>query len=174
MSTRFLRDHQRSESGVVLPTKILALCVSALALGGLLLVANNPNEAADKGTPASGTPTQSATAATSPSAAPSPSTPATKKPKPVKRGTVYVEVFNNSPVKGLAGRTASKVSVAGWKVVGTDNWYGTVDTTTIYYPPNLKRAGDLLGRDLGIKKIRPAIDPMRMDRLTLILTSDYH
>ena len=58
----------------------------------------------------------------------------------------------------------------GWQVVGTDNWYGTIPATTVYYPPKLKAAGKLLALDLGIKRTAPAVDPMRLDRLTLILT----
>jgi hypothetical protein len=59
-------------------------------------------------------------------------------------------------------------------VVGTDNWYGTVDATTVYYPPRLKAAATLLAADLRIARLKPAIDPMRPDRLTVILTGDYH
>jgi hypothetical protein len=31
----------------------------------------------------------------------------------------------------------------------------------------------LLGKDLGISRLKPSIAPMRGDRLTVILTSDY-
>jgi hypothetical protein len=92
----------------------------------------------------------------------------------VKRGSVYVVVFNNSNVKGLAGKTATRAQRVGWNVVATDNWYGTVDTSTVYYPPRLKAAGTLLAQDLGITRVKPAIDPMRTDRLTVILTGDFH
>jgi hypothetical protein len=91
----------------------------------------------------------------------------------VRRGKVYVTVFNNSNVKGLAGKTATRAQHAGWNVVGTDNWYGTVDATTVYFPARLKAAGALLAKDLGITRVKPAIAPMRSDRLTVILTADY-
>lgn len=91
----------------------------------------------------------------------------------VKRDTVYVSVFNNSNITGLAGTTASRISTAGWQVVATDNWYGTIPATTIYYPERLKAAAELLSKDLGIERVLPAVDPMSMDRLTLILTSDF-
>jgi hypothetical protein len=31
----------------------------------------------------------------------------------------------------------------------------------------------MLGKDLGIQRLQPAIAPMRLDRLTVILTTDY-
>ena len=49
----------------------------------------------------------------------------------------------------------------------------TVDGTAVYYPPKLKRAAQELGYDLGIKKLKPAQEPMQFDRLTVILTDDY-
>ncbi len=69
---------------------------------------------------------------------------------------------------------AEKAKAAGWNVVATDNWYGTVDSTAVYYPPRLKAAAQELGYDLGIKRIKPSQDPMQFDRLTVILTDDYH
>jgi LytR cell envelope-related transcriptional attenuator len=89
------------------------------------------------------------------------------------RAHTYVVVFNNSSVSGLAGRTATKLSDAGWNVVGSDNWFGTIPATTVYYPPQLKAQANLLAADLGIDRARPAIDPMARDRLTVILTSDF-
>lgn len=97
-----------------------------------------------------------------------------KKPKhhapAVQRGKVYVDVFNNSGIRGLAGKVAGKASGIGWQVVGADNWYGAIPATTVYYPPRLKMAARQLALDLGIKRLAPAVDPMKLDRLTLILT----
>jgi hypothetical protein len=81
-----------------------------------------------------------------------------------------VEVFNNSSISGLAGRVAGQAAHAGWQVVGSDNWYGTIPSSTVYYPPRLKAAGHLLALDLGIRRTMPAVTPMRLDRLTVILT----
>ncbi|HET6626316.1 MAG TPA: LytR C-terminal domain-containing protein, partial [Nocardioidaceae bacterium] len=89
------------------------------------------------------------------------------------RGDVFVEVYNNSGISGLAGSTAERISGAGWQVVGSDNWYGTIPASTVYYPDRLQAEAKLLGKDLGIKRLKPAISPMRLDRLTVILTSDY-
>jgi hypothetical protein len=91
----------------------------------------------------------------------------------VDRGSIYVSVFNNSNITGLAAGTAARIADAGWQVVATDNWYGTIPATTIYYPDDLERAARMLSKDLGIARVMPAVDPMSMDRLTVILTSDF-
>ncbi len=57
--------------------------------------------------------------------------------------------------------------------MGSDNWYGTIAASTVYFPPDLKAPAKALAKDLGIARLQPAIDPMRYDRLTVILTSDY-
>ncbi len=90
----------------------------------------------------------------------------------VDRGDVYVEVYNNSGITGLAGRYASTATDVGWQVVGSDNWYGTVPGSTVYYPARLEAAGKLLALDLGISRVMPAIGSMRLDRLTVVLTAD--
>ena len=90
----------------------------------------------------------------------------------VERGKVYVEVYNNSGITGLAGSTAARASDAGWQVVGSDNWYGTIPASTVYYPQRLQAAAKVLALDLGIGRVMPAIEPMDLDRLTVILTAD--
>ena len=82
-------------------------------------------------------------------------------------------MFNNSGISGLAGSTAARAQGAGWQVLGSDNWYGTIAASTVYYPPRLLEQAIALGKDLGISRIKPAIAPMGGDRLTVILTSDY-
>ncbi|MDQ6642640.1 MAG: LytR C-terminal domain-containing protein, partial [Actinomycetota bacterium] len=138
-------------------------------------VATTPHAAQSAHTvAASQTPTPTPTPVASQTSAPATPAPKTQKPKPVvKRADVYVEVYNNSGIGGLAGRTSGKAQAVGWKVVGSDNWYGTIPATTVYYPARLQAAAKMLARDLGITRIRPAIQPMRFDRLTVILTSDY-
>lgn len=91
----------------------------------------------------------------------------------VERGETYVAVFNNSNISGLAGATANRIDSAGWQVVASDNWYGTIPASTIYYPPRLKEAAEMLSQDLGIERLMPSVDPMQMDRLTVILTADF-
>jgi hypothetical protein len=82
----------------------------------------------------------------------------------------YVEVYNNSAIKGLAARTAAALQDVGWQVVATDNWYGNIPDNTVYYPAKLKSQANLLAKDLGIPRTHPAVAPMRFDRLTVILT----
>jgi hypothetical protein len=91
----------------------------------------------------------------------------------VQRRDIYVVVFNNSGITGLAGKTADELSGAGWNVVGSDNWYGTIPASTVYYPASLAREAKLLAKDLDLERVKPAVDPMQMDRLTVILTPDY-
>ena len=76
----------------------------------------------------------------------------------------------------LAARVRAVVVITGRparQVVGSDNWYGTISASTVYYPARLKAQAELLGKDLGISRLKPTIAPMRGDRLTVILTRDY-
>ena len=167
-------EHRRDERGLVLPTRLMVFSISAVVLAGLAFVATQHDRGPDTASPAAVTrpkPTPTAVPSTVP-VTPT-RTPAAAKPA-VRRGSVYVVVFNNSNVKGLAGKTATRAQRAGWNVVATDNWYGTVDASTVYFPPRLKAAGALLAKDLGITRVKAAIAPMRTDRLTVILTGDFH
>lgn len=162
------------ESGAVLPTRLMALSISAVALAALAFVSTNAPAAAPTTTAAVVTTPTPATTPT-PTAPPASVAPrhAKLKPKPLRRSAVYVEIYNNSNIHGLAAATAAKAQGAGWNVVGADNWYGTIPASTVYYPQRLHRAAKALGRDLGIRRLRPAISPMRGDRLTVILTAGY-
>ncbi|WP_249423804.1 LytR C-terminal domain-containing protein [Nocardioides coralli] len=160
----------RSQRGVAFPSPVAILSIIAVAMAGVAFVATQGQEPTEREvTPvaqpdagkASPTPTQQL-----PSAKP-------EKIRPqVVRGDVYVEVYNNSGITGLAGRYAGTATEVGWQVVGSDNWYGTVTASTVYYPARLEAAGKLLALDLGIKRVVPAIDSMRLDRLTVVLTGD--
>ncbi len=159
---------QRSERGLVLPSPVVILSIVAVAMAVVAFVATRGQAPTER---------EVAITAASPSASPTASaTMPTAKPKPTKpavdKGKVYVEVYNNSGVTGLAGRIAATATDAGWKVVGTDNWYGTIPASTVYYPPKLKRAARAVALDLGIRRTLPAVEPMRLDRLTVILTAD--
>ncbi len=161
---------QRDERGVVAPSRVMLVAIVGVAIAGASFIATTPHPeqqarvvASDTQPSATPTPTPTATPTKKPS----------KKPAVVKRADVIVEVFNNSGITGLAGRTSGTVKSAGWNVVGSDNWYGTIPATTVYYPKRLAAAAKILARDLGIQRVMPAIDPMRFDRLTVILTTDY-
>jgi hypothetical protein len=158
----------RDERGVVFPSPVVILSVIAVAMAGVAFVATRDSAPEEKEITTISQPEPTPTA--TPTAGPTAPKP-TKPPKPqVDRSTVYVVVFNNSNVSGLAGRVAAQASQIGWQVVGSDNWYGTIPASTVYYPPRLERAGKLLALDLGIQRTAPAVDPMRLDRLTVILT----
>lgn len=160
----------RNQRGAVFPSPVVILSILAVAMAAVAFVATRGGEPTERevapvvkeqpSQPSDGAPSASYT----PSAKP--------KPKPaVQRGKVYVEVYNNSGVTGLAGQVADQATEMGWQVVGSDNWYGTIPATTVYYPERLKRAAKTLALDLGIQRTALAIDPMRRDRLTLILTA---
>ena len=164
----------RNQRGVVFPSPVVMLSIIAVAMAGTAFVATRGQQPVEREvTVAHAQPAPSATAGPS-SAAPTLSSHKPKKIQPeVKRGSVYVEVYNNSGITGLAGRVAAKASGAGWQVVGSDNWYGTIPNSTVYFPPRLKAAGKMLALDLGIRRVMPSIEgPMRLDRLTVVLTGD--
>jgi hypothetical protein len=160
----------RGQRGVVFPSPVVILSVVAVAMAGIAFVATRDSAPQEKEISTISQP--ESTPSSSPSASTDPTTEPPAKPKKPKvdRSKVYVVVFNNSGVQGLAGRVAAQATQIGWQVVGSDNWYGTIPASTVYYPPRLERAGKLLALDLGIQRTAPAVDPMRVDRLTVILT----
>ena len=166
---------RRDERGMVVSSPLALLSAAAVVLAGVAFVATNHRDEqparASATVTATARPTKTVTVSKPAHSAP-PKKRVHKKPV-VHRGETYVEVFNNSGIQGLAGSTAARASGAGWQVVGSDNWYGTIAASTVYYPPRLQAAAKLLGKDLGIERVLPAIDPMSMDRLTVILTADY-
>ncbi len=165
MSTR---RRVRDERGVVFPSPLVILSLVAVAMAGVAYVATNDTAPTERQISTISR-DQVPSSTPLPSVAPPPSK--TKKPKPaLERGKVYVEVFNNSGITGLAGEVAARASDIGWQVVGSDNWYGTIPATTVYFPPRLTDEAKALALDLGIERTAPAVDPMRGDRLTVILT----
>ncbi len=154
----------RNERGVAAPSPLVMLSIIAVAMAGIAFVASkDAPETEKKITPIS----REATPTVEPTEQPEP----TKKPEPkVRRAKVYVEVYNNTNVRGLAATTAQKVTDAGWQVVGTDNWVGTVPSTTVYFPKRLKAAAELLALDLGIDRTMPVVEGMKGDRLTVVLS----
>ena len=171
---RRLVGRVRTQRGVAMSSPVALLSVGAVVLAGAAFVATSGHDE-EPTRPAA------ASAVTTPAATPTPTPtapePAVTKPKPkkqpVRRGGTYVEVYNNSGISGLAGSTAARAQGAGWEVVGSDNWYGTIPASTVYYPARLHAQAKLLGKDLGISRLKPSIAPMRGDRLTVILTRDY-
>ena len=153
----------RDQRGVVFPSPVMILSIVAVAMAGLAWFATRQHEPTER--------LVTPSAQHSPSAEHSPKTYHQQRLKPaLDRSKVLVEVFNNSGVSGLAGRVAAQAAHLGWQVVGSDNWYGTIPASTVYYPPRLAKASHQLALDLGIHRRMPAVSPMRLDRLTVILT----
>jgi hypothetical protein len=161
----------RDQRGVVFPSPVVILSILAVAMAGVAWVATRHQAPTERLVTSSShqTPSAHPTAYQKPTHQTHHAQPA--KPQ-VDRSKVIVQVFNNSHISGLAGRVAGRATNAGWQVVGSDNWYGTIPTSTVYYPARLKAAGRLLALDLGIHRSMPAVAPMRLDRLTVILTGE--
>ena len=166
------RHVRRDERGVAAPSPLVMLSVIAVAMAGVAFIATQDDDSERKLETVSEATSPTETE-TSEAPAPLPEKKSKKLTPAVRRGDTPVEVYNNSGISGLAGQTAGEASVKGWQVVGSDNWVGTIPAPTIYYGPRLEGAAKLLGKDLGISRMRPAVDPMRPDRLTVILTADY-
>ena len=175
---RALPRRGRDERGLAVSSPLALLSAAAVVVAGVAFVTTGrdqpPQQAAMpvQATPTS-TPTSSPRATRTPEATRTARTAVLKAKPVVRRGDTYVEVFNNSGISGLAGSTAARAAGAGWQVVGSDNWYGTIPASTVYYPSRLAAQARLLAKDLGIARSKPAIAPMRLDRLTVILTGDY-
>ena len=163
---------RRDERGVAFPSPVVMLSIIAVAMAGFAFVATSDQEPTEKRITTTSAPAATETPTVAPEVVPTTPAP-TKKPKPqVQRGEVYVEVYNNSGIKGLAATTAAKATQVGWQVVGEDNWYGAIPASTVYYPARLQAAAKLLALDLGIQRTALSVEPMKMDRLTIVLTAD--
>lgn len=156
----------RDSRGVVLPSPVVMLSVVAVVMAAIAFVVTRGGEPTEREI----TPVAAPEASASATPTPTPTAEPTKQPPAIKRGKTYVVVFNNSNVTGLAATVGERAAKVGWNVVGADNWYGNVPDTTVYYPKRLEAEGKQLALDLGIKRTAPAVDPMKMDRLTVILT----
>jgi len=160
----------RDERGLAMPSPVIVLSIVAIALAvvAYFLTGTEPKER--EITPAAAP--ESSAAPSQPADKPAP--PVKKKPKkkPIQRGEIPVEVYNNTNITGLAGSVGDKASTVGWNVVGVDDWRGTVPANTVYFPPRLEAAGKQLALDLGIKRTHVAAeDSMDLDRLTVVLVA---
>jgi hypothetical protein len=45
--------------------------------------------------------------------------------------------------------------------------------STVYYPQGMREQAELLAEDLGIGRVKLALQTMQDDRLTVVLTADY-
>lgn len=161
----------KGERGVALPTPVIALSVVAVIAAVIIFwITGGDGDEGKEIAQAGGSPSASASA--SPKAAKAEEKkPPKAEPSPVDRAKVSVEVYNQSNIAGLAGDVAAKATTVGWNVVGEDNWVGSVPASTVYYPPEMKREGQQLADDLGIKRTHLLVEgSMKGDRLTVVLT----
>lgn len=162
----------KGERGVALPTPVIALSVVAVVAAVIVFWITGGDEGGrdEKIAQAGGSPSASASA--SPKAAKAEEKkPAKVEPSPVDRAKVSVEVYNQSNIAGLASDVAAKATTVGWNVVGEDNWMGSVPENTVYFPQGMKREGQQLAEDLGIKRTHLSVEgSMKGDRLTVVLT----
>lgn len=148
----------------------IVACAGAAGWLGVLLM--DPTAAsAEADTPvASSTPTPTPPASTTPSPEASPTTASpTPTEAPVRREST-VSVLNNTGISNLARSYSAQVTAAGWTVSGVGNWRGQIEANTVYFPDGLQDQAELLAADVGIARVLPSIVPMRMDRLTIILS----
>ncbi len=165
------RRRVRDQRGIALPSPVVVLSILAIAMAAVAYLATQgspPTEREVAIVSRDATPS----ASPAPKRAAKPTARAEPEPKvpPVRRGQVFVEVYNNSGISGLAGQVGGTAAEAGWQVVGTDNWYGSVPSTTVYFPPDLERPARQLALDLGVDRTMPVVGGMRDDSLTVILT----
>ena len=163
------RTRSRNQRGVAFPSPLVMLSIIAIAMAGFALRRHprrRPGRAQghhgggdarrDRSSPPRSTPVK------------------TPKPKPtIKRGEVYVEVFNNSGIKGLAADHRGQ----GHRRSAGRSSARTTGTAPSRPPPSTTRRGSRprrkqLALDLGIDRTAPAVEPMKMDRLTIVLTAD--
>lgn len=188
-----LRTRSKGERGQVLSSLVAVLAVVAIVGGLLVLFGTRGNDSAADATPTAKssapepstptarptgtatisapteTPTQTSTVA--PTETPTGVPTSTAVIPPSERPAV--EVFNNTARKGLADEVASRARQAGWTVAGADNWHGKIVGSTVYYPPGMQAEAAQLAKDIGVTRIKDALPNMKMDRLSVILTTDY-
>ncbi|MFI5696295.1 LytR C-terminal domain-containing protein [Kribbella sp. NPDC051586] len=147
--------------------------------GPSTVAASIPRPSTQTTTPPEVTPSKAPTSAPSSTAPTEPTSQPTQPPGtqpvtiPVEERPA-IEVYNNTPRKGLADEVAGRARQAGWTVAGSpDNWHGKVAESTVYYPPGMLEAANQLAHDIGVGRSKGALDNMKKDRLTVILTSDY-
>lgn len=150
--------------------------------GPSTIAASIPRPSTESTTPPAVTPSEAPTSAPASTAPTEPTSQPTQPAQPPKTQPVTIpveerpaiEVYNNTPRKGLADEVAGRARQAGWTVAGSpDNWHGKVAESTVYYPPGMLDAANQLAHDIGVGRSKGALDNMKKDRLTVILTSDY-
>lgn len=164
---------------MALPSAVTLGSLAFVVVAGVGFVAVTPSAAEDDSarhapdavSPPTTTPPRNAPAREHPATKPAAGPQRRHLPRPDNAvPKVFVEVYNNSGVTGLAADKAAFLEGAGWSVSATDNWYGDIPSTTVYFPERLKPQAARLAKALDVDRLRPAVSPMQFDRLTVIFT----
>ena len=70
-------------------------------------------------------------------------------------GEVDVAIFNGTSINGLAGKVASDIEAAGYKVVAITNTEPGFANTEVLYEDRQKPAAQKVAGDLGVRKVEP-------------------
>lgn len=136
---------------------LIALAIVFAGLGAMSLSNSSPESAAQTSSDTETSETSEAPAPTS-EVAPTTAEPAapttTLTTTPGAADTsVPVRVLNNSTVSGLASRTGSQLTSAGFDVAETGNYPGgVIAKTTVYYgdSPNERETAEAVAKELGV------------------------
>ncbi len=168
-------EHRRTpgRKAYVLPGWFLALTAAAcvvgvIGLGWVVFLApdDDPTPTATSRSTPSPTPTATPSPTPTPSESPSPS----PEPEPtVSRDAIDVTILNATRTSGLARQVSARVEKAGWTVRSLGNWRSASAESTVHFPRGHKPEARLLAKDLGIDDVRPIVNGMRPDRLTVVL-----
>ncbi len=91
--------------------------------------------------------------------------------EPTATRSIGVSVYNQIGIRGLARRVAGELQTAGWTIGAVSDWRGSVPQDTIYFPAGRQGEAELLGQDLSVTRIMPAIANMSTTHLTVVLAS---
>jgi hypothetical protein len=117
-------------------------------------------------TPVTTPPATTAAPATTPATS-APATSATTSPAPDRP---KVDVLNQSAPSGSASTVADRVRSRGWRVGRVADFHGNVSTTTVYYPPGLRKDARELAADLaGSPRVLAGFSTISDTHLTVIL-----
>jgi hypothetical protein len=161
---------RRDQRGAVLPSPVVLLSILAVTLAAVtyfVTIGEEPKEREITQTSQPRSPADDPS--TGAAEDPTPEKPKKTKP-PVVRSEHGVVVFNNTSTTGLAADVLGQVAEIGWNAIASDNWYGTIPATTVYFPPGDRDAAQKLALDLGVQRVMPADDAMSDTNLTVILT----
>jgi len=111
-------------------------------------------------------PASTAPAAPAPASTTAAGTPATSAAPELPK----VDVLNQSAGNGAGSAAADQLRAAGWRIGRVDDFRGNISTTTIYFPPGLRKEARTLARAMpGSQRILPAFGTISSTRLSVIL-----